>query len=159
MLLVRLGGNEAYVAAARRSADSLGEARDLHPGVWHALAAFEPAGAAVIRLSTVPSRVASLWDRAASIVERAGGSAHVTLQRGVVRCVLPVHATSEEETARLRGIIGALQHLGTSVVERLPAPLWPSLVPPAAMDSLSVRVRDAYDPDRLLNPGILGEPA
>ena len=157
ILLVRLGGNEAYVTAALQSAGALGETRDLPPGVWDALAAFEPAGAAVIRLSTAPSRVATLWERAASIVQRAGGAAHATLQRGVVRCILPVHAAGEEENARLRGIIGALQHLGTSVVERLPASLWPALVPPAATDPLSVGVRDAYDPDRLLNPGLLGE--
>jgi FAD/FMN-containing dehydrogenase len=43
------------------------------------------------------------------------------------------------------------------VVERLPATLWPALVPAAASDALSVRLRDAFDPDRLLNPGILGE--
>jgi glycolate oxidase FAD binding subunit len=156
-LLVRLGGNAAYVAAARESAGSLGEARDADGSAWNALAAIEPAGAAVIRLSTAPSRVAPLWERAASIVERAGGAAHATLQRGVVRCILPVDAAGEEENARLRGIIGALQHLGTSVVERLPAQLWPALVPPAAIDPLSVGVRNAYDPDRLLNPGILGE--
>jgi glycolate oxidase FAD binding subunit len=158
-LLVRLGGNEAYVNAARESASSLGEMHDASASVWDALAAIEPAGAAVIRLSTTPSRVAPLWERAASIVERAGGAAHATLQRGVIRCILPVDAASDEENARLRGIIGALQHLGTSVVERLPAQLWPALVPPASMDALSVGVRNAYDPDRLLNPGILGEPA
>jgi FAD/FMN-containing dehydrogenase len=30
-------------------------------------------------------------------------------------------------------------------------------VPAAAADPLSVGVRNAFDPDRLLNPGILGE--
>ena len=69
----------------------------------------------------------------------------------------PVHGAGEEEHSRLRGIIGSLQHLGTSVVERLPAALWPALVPAAAADPLSVGVRHAFDPDRLLNPGIFGE--
>jgi FAD/FMN-containing dehydrogenase len=131
--------------------------RDVPASAWDALAALEPRGAAVIRLGTAPSRMAPLWERATSIVARAGGAAHATLQRGVVRCILPVEAANEEENARLRGILGALQHLATSVVERLPAPLWAALVPPAAIDPLSVGVRDAYDPDRLLNPGILGE--
>lgn len=156
-VLLRLGGNEAYVAAARESAATLGEARDVPGTVWKALAAIEPAGAAVIRVSTPPSRIAPLWERAASIAERAGGAAHATLQRGVVRCILPVRAADEEEYARLRGIIGALQHLAPSIVERLPALLWPAVVPPAAIDPLSVGVRNAFDPDRLLNPGILGE--
>jgi glycolate oxidase FAD binding subunit len=156
-LLLRLGGNETLVRAAGESAAALGPARDVAAGVWDALAASEPPGAAVIRLGTVPSRGAVLWDRAAAIVERANGVAHATLERGIVRCFLPVHGSDDEEHARLRGIIGSLQHLATSVVERLPATLWPALVPAAASDALSVRLRDAFDPDRLLNPGILGE--
>ena len=156
-LLLRLGGNETLVRAARASAAALGNARDVVGTVWDALGASEPAGAAVIRLSTVPSRGAVLWERAAAIVERANGAAHATLQRGVVRCILPVHGAGEEELARLRGIIGSLQHLATSVAERLPPALWSALVPPAAADPLSIGVRNAFDPDRLLNPGILGE--
>lgn len=156
-LLLRLGGNEALVRAASESVLSLGQARDVAGSVWDAFAAGDPADAVVIRLSTAPSRMAALWDRAASIVERAQGAAHASLQRGVVRCILPIRGRGEEEQARLRGIVVALQHLATSVVERLPAPLWPALVPAAAADRLSVGVRNAFDPDRLLNPGILGE--
>jgi glycolate oxidase FAD binding subunit len=157
VLLLRLGGNEALVRAARGSAAALGISRDVDDTVWAALAASEPAGAAVIRLSTAPSRGALLWERATTIVERAGGVAHASLQRGVVRCILPVQGEGEEETARLRGIVGSLQHLATSVVERLPAALWAALVPAAASDPLSAGVRNAFDPDRILNPGILGE--
>ena len=159
VLLVRLGGNEALVRAAARSLAALGPVRELAASVWDALAACEPDGSAVIRLSTAPSRGAALWDRATSIVERAHGLAHATVQRGIVRCILPVGGANEEETARLRGIVGALQHLGTAVVEHLPAPLWASLVPSAAADALSARVRGAFDPRHILNPGILGEPS
>jgi glycolate oxidase FAD binding subunit len=158
-LLVRVGGNEALVRAAAESLASLGPVRDASPSVWDALAVCEPDGGSVIRLSTAPSRAAALWDRAASIVERAHGVAHATVQRGIVRCILPVGGAEEEETARLRGIIGALQHLGTAVVERLPASLWASLVPSSAGDALSARVRGAFDPRHILNPGILGEPS
>lgn len=159
ILLLRLGGNEAYVRAAAESSASLGEARDVAPEVWEALRTSEPAGAIVIRVSTAPSRVGPLWDRATSIIQRAGGLAHATLRRGVVRCILPASGAAEDEIPRLRGIIGALQHLGASIAERLPPALWPSLVPPGAADPLSVGVRNAFDPDRILNPGILGEPA
>ena len=159
MLLVRLGGNEPLVRAAVESLGTLGSMREVATSVWDALAACEPPGSAVLRLSTAPSRAPALWDRASAIVERARGSAHATLARGVVRCILPVDGDDDEENARLRGMVGALQHLGTSIVERLPAALWPALVAPAAVDPLSVRVRNAFDPDRILNPGILGEPA
>jgi glycolate oxidase FAD binding subunit len=158
-LLVRLGGNEKLVRAATESLGALGPVRDVPASTWDALTASEPTGAVVLRLSTAPSRTAALWDRASAVVERAGGSAHATLTRGVVRCLLPSQGAGDEELARLRGIVGALQHLATTIVERLPAPLWPSLVPAAASDPLSVGVRNAFDPDRILNPGILGEPA
>lgn len=159
VLLVRLGGNETLVSAAAMSLGALGDGREVATPVWDALAASEPPGSAVLRLSTAPSRCPALWERAAAIVERAAGWAHATLARGVVRCILPVRGEDEDEMARLRGITGALQHLGTTVVERLPASLWPSLVAPSAADPLSIGLRNAFDPDRLLNPGILGEPA
>jgi glycolate oxidase FAD binding subunit len=156
--LVRIGGNEALVRAALDAARTLGDTRELDAAVWPALATAEPAGSAVVRMSTRPSRVAALWERAAAVVERVGGYAHATVQRGVVRCVVP-HDPEDGENARLRGIIGALRIDATLVGERLPAQLWSSLVPAAAADPLSMGVRAAFDPDQLLNPGILGEPA
>ena len=158
-LLLRLGGNEALIRAAAEAISALGDAREVAASVWDALAASEPSGAAVLRLGSAPSRAAQLWERAVSIVERAGGTAHATLPRGIVRCILPVRAAPDEEIARLRGIVKSLQSLGSSVVERLPAPLWPAVVPAGAMDHLSVGLRDAFDPHRILNPGILGESA
>ncbi len=157
-LLLRLGGNAALVRAAAESAATLAPIRDVDGAVWRALGASEPGDAAVVRLSTVPSRLPALWERAAASMERVGGYAHATLQRGVVRCVIPSVGTDDEVVARLRGIITALRIEATCIAERLPATLWPALMPSAAADPLSIRVRDAFDPDRLLNPGVLGEP-
>jgi FAD/FMN-containing dehydrogenase len=39
----------------------------------------------------------------------------------------------------------------------LPPALWDRLAPSSVNDPLSRRVRGAFDPDLLLNPGILGE--
>jgi FAD/FMN-containing dehydrogenase len=61
----------------------------------------------------------------------------------------------EEENGRLRGIIDELQSAGSRIVERLPASLWRE-VPSSAGDPLSIEIRRAFDPDSLLNPGILG---
>jgi FAD/FMN-containing dehydrogenase len=47
---------------------------------------------------------------------------------------------------------------GSRIVERAPAPIWPEL-PSATSDALSAGVRRAFDPDGILNPGILGSPA
>ncbi len=156
-LLLRLGGNEALVRAAIGAASTLGAAREVDSATWRLLAAAEPSVATVVRLSTRPSRIGALWERASSIIERVGGYAHATLGRGVMRCIVP-HDAEDEENAKLRGIIGALRIDATLVGERLPAPLWSSLMPATAADPLSVGVRSAFDPRHLLNPGILGEP-
>lgn len=155
-LLLRLGGNESLVRAARASAESLGSSIAPTTDLWRTLRTREPRDATVLRLSTLPSRSGAVWERASAIVERVGGFAHATLRRGIVRCVIPLDA-DDAAHARLRGLVGALRVDGTCVVERLPAPLWSSLVHPAADDALSRRLRDAFDPARILNPGILGD--
>jgi len=155
-LLVRFGGNESLVRSALQSVSSLGDARAVDGEVWSRLSVRDAADAAVIRLSTRPSRLALLWERVTTVLERVGGEAHATPRRGVIRCIVPTDA-SDEEFARLRGIIQALRVEAQFVAERLPASLWSSLVPPTAADNLSRGIRSAFDPDRILNPGILGE--
>jgi glycolate oxidase FAD binding subunit len=156
VLLLRVGGNEALVRATLASVATLGEPNAVDSTVWSRLSVRDVAGTAVVRLSTRPSRLAALWERVTTMLERVGGEAHATPRRGVIRCIIPVGAT-EEEITRLRGIIGTLRVDATLVAERLPAPLWASSVPPAATDDLSRGIRAAFDPDFILNPGILGE--
>lgn len=155
-LLLRLGGNASLVRGALASVAALGEPREVDGDVWGRLAMRDAPGAAVIRLSTRPSRLAPVWERVATILERVGGEGHATPRRGVIRCIIPADAT-DDESARLRGLIQALRVDASFVAERLPTPLWSSLVPPTATDGLSRGIRAAFDPDRLLNPGILGE--
>ncbi len=159
MLLIRIGGNESLVRAALESLSSLGEARSVDADVWTRLATRErekPASA-VFRLGTRPSRLATLWERVTTMLERVGGEAYGTARRGVVRCIIPLDGPTDEEFSRLRGIIGALRVDASLVAERLPAPLWASLVPAAASDNLSRGIRAAFDPDHIMNPGIFGE--
>jgi glycolate oxidase FAD binding subunit len=155
-LLLRIGGNESLVRGTLASVASLGEPRSVDGDLWRRLSTRDASGAAVIRLGARPSRLAPLWERATTILERVGGEAHATPRRGVVRCIIPV-GVDDEQFARLRGIINALRVDASAVVERLPATLWSSLVPSAAADTLSRGIRAAFDPDRIMNPGIIGE--
>jgi glycolate oxidase FAD binding subunit len=155
-LLLRIGGNESLVRATLESVGALGDVRRVESDVWSRLSARDTSGTSVVRLSTRPSRLASLWERVTTMLERVGGEAHATPKRGVIRCIIPAD-DSDEEFARLRGITGALRVDATMVAERLPAPLWASFVPAAATDDLSRGIRAAFDPDHILNPGIFGE--
>lgn len=153
LLLVRLGGNDAFVRAAEESVATLGATKDVDMDVWTRLRTLEPSGSTVVRLGARPSELGTIWSAASSVVERADGWAHATLERGVVRCVVPPSG-GENEQERIRGIIEQLRAPGSRVVERLPAPLWDTIAAPAG-DRLSSAVRRTFDPDGVLNPGIL----
>lgn len=155
-LLLRFGGNEPLVRAAIAAAASLGNPVSAGAGAWSAIAAAEPANAAVIRVSAAPSVLATVWKTIADLAEGAGGFAHATVARGVARMVIPLPIGDEPELEALRRLVHALPRM-TRVCERLPASCWSSLAPSAVNDSLSRAVRRAFDPDRVLNPGILGD--
>jgi glycolate oxidase FAD binding subunit len=154
-LLVRLGGNEHVVRAAERSVAELGTPIEVETGVWGRLRTIEPATSAVVRLGALPTEVGPVWSSAARAVESAGGWAHATLERGIVRCVVPAGDVADGEHERMRGIISQLRAPGSRIVEQLPAPLWDMIDAPTR-DRLSSDVRRTFDPDGVLNPGILG---
>lgn len=152
-LLVRLGGNEPLVRAAGAAVAELGDGEEVGDEIWDRLRDVEPEGATVVRLGELPTSLGALWSAAGRAVTSAGGWVHATLARGVVRCILPP-PQSPEENENLGGIMKALPTAGSRIVERLPATLWTE-VPSAAADALSSTVRRTFDPDGVLNPGIL----
>ena len=157
LLLVRLGGNATLVRAAEHAVGELGSAQVIDSAVWSRLRVSEPSGAVVLRLGSLPASAGATWARAVRLTANAGGWAHATVARGVVRCILP-SPRAPEEIERLRGIMKELHAPGSRIVERAPAPLWLD-VPSAVVDPLSRDVRRTFDPDRVLNPGILDSTA
>ncbi|MEP6990924.1 MAG: FAD-binding protein [bacterium] len=155
VLLVRLGGNARYIAAATSAVAALGDVRPVSADVWSAAARHEPDGGVVFRASTLPSRAASLFARLSAFAESAGGCAQATVARGVVRCVFPASANADV----LQLLRAELAHHAancTVVGERLPADLWGVVDGARTTDALAARVRAAFDPDGVMNPGILG---
>jgi glycolate oxidase FAD binding subunit len=155
LLLLRLGGNEALVRAARHAAAALGDLMVPDDGIWTALTSLGMTHShkASLRLSGAPAGIAALWAATRRAIEPAGGLAHSTLARGVVRCLLPMD--DDASVARLRGILSALPK-ATRIPERLPAELWAPAAADPVLASLRQGVRRAFDPDLLLNPGIMG---
>ncbi len=151
-LLVRLAGNEADVGALRAVFAKLGDVRDVGADVWSRLRTIEPPGATVVRLSAPASQLAGTWSAARAMAGRIPGAlVHATCGRGIVRVILP---WSDETSLR-----AALSHsfAGTRIHERLPVDLWRELAPSRTDDRLSRGVKLAFDPERVLNPGILGD--
>jgi glycolate oxidase FAD binding subunit len=148
VLLTRFGGNRAVVKAQRDVLARFGEIRDLDPAVWQRFRTFEPADVAVARFSSPLSDLIALWQRIERELAEAQPLLHATPARGVVRCMVPRGAA--EQLVRLAHDDPTVQR----VFERLPANSWTD-VPQPANDALSLRVREAFDPARLMNPGIL----
>ena len=153
--IVRLGGNEEAVRAQREQLRAVGDARDVDTEIWRRARVAEPARAAVVRLSRLPSRFVATWQDAGRIAQRWPGSyRHGDPGRGVVRVVLPLEHSASEVSLR-----AALEipFDGTRIYERLPGALWPALAPTAMHGAIDRGVKAAFDPHHLLNPGLLGE--
>lgn len=158
MLLARLAGGAALVRAQHQQL-SMMAATELAPDdTWSRLRAADATRAAVVRWSVRPGAFADAWHHARTVAREAGGWAHGSAGRGVVRVVVPLpQQLDDEERAALQAALLA-PFAGTRVGERLPPALWPGVAPSPAADRLSRGVRAAFDPHHVLNPGILGEP-
>ena len=162
VLLLRLGGNAERVASEQSEAAKLGDGAEVDADVWRALRQCERSlpSAAVVRWSQRPSLVPNTWRHA--VVCCAGSPnalIHASLERGVVRAIIPT-ADAGTLSRVLRAEdrpSGGRRFEGRRIAERLPAPLWSAEAAPEVTNRLARRVRLAFDPWHLLNPGILGE--
>lgn len=167
-LLVRLGGNATAVAAQRAAVASLGRLTELPEGVWDVMRTAEPPGSSVVRITSRPSALPSQWtamvDAMAALPDVL---VHGSVGRGTVRAIVP-----DAPPAALAGAVQRLaRHARGFSAERLPPLVWAiadatwAERPMSGEKADSVRVRnellrrvkDAYDPLHLLNPGIMGE--
>ena len=153
-ILIRLGGNPAAVMAERRAIEALGGAREINFDVWGKLRTFEDSiqNPMVVRLSCLPQRVAETWNEARSVLETIPGAVmHATPSLGIIRCIL----SGDSESSAIQRLATLTAH-PTVIFERLPAGLWESLSPSVVADRISRRMKNAFDPLGILNPGIMG---
>ena len=153
--LARLIGNDENVTSQREALATLGDVAEVDGSIWDALRAAEPAHASVVRLSSSVARFAETWSSATRVSASAAGAfAHASAMRAVARVVIP-----NDGEALPPGAADSLRALtrDTRVFEKLPAALWSSLAPTGVAGRISRGIRSAFDPDGLMNPGILGE--
>lgn len=157
-LLVRIGGNGALMRAQRHALSAMGTGalQPVDGDVWSRLGGLHAVDAAVWRMSSYASSIATTWAAARTALAAAGGGwMHGSVLRGVVRCVAPTAMTAQNGADCVARAL-ASPFDGVRVGETLPARAWASL-PSTNMDRLSRGIRAAFDPSHILNPGILGE--
>jgi hypothetical protein len=143
-VLVRFGGNADAVAAQRTAFAELGDLAEIDAAVWTRLRSADADALAVVRLSDLPSNIESVWNAA---LRMDGALVHASPARGIVRAIVPAgHAAA--------AAVGVIPAGATLIGERLPASLWARV--PSQRGALPPRVKAAFDPSNMLNPGILG---
>lgn len=145
VMLLRIGGNDAFVRGQRAVLDRIGTCRTHDPSIWAAIAALDRDATAVVRVSgavsALPERLARVR---ASLPGASGAALHGRIHRGGVRIVV----SGDAGAARL-----ALQHCAPGdqrIVERLPAAWW-AAEPDPFSGGLPGRIRAAFDPQQLCN--------
>ena len=153
--LIRLGGNAAAVDAQLRELSSLAKSEEVETVVWERLRNLEKDARTVCRISRLPSTFWGAWvfllsDHIPFISE------YIDPVRGVLRVVVYDPGDAHDEEESLLGIDPAFMPEEHTIFEMLPAEAWAE-IPSAVSDSLSMGIKKAYDPNNILNPGILGD--
>ncbi len=157
--LVRVGGNATFVRACESMLRAGGGVRALDATAWTTLRALEPARASTWRESVAPSR----WPSLTTAILRAGTDdgravqAHLGVLRGVLR-VSTALRDGDDAAAALR--VGAAWRSTLRAIRERPALDKAGDDATGAFrvnttDALERRVRAAFDPAGVLNPGIL----
>lgn len=141
--LIRIGGNREAIDVQQKSFSELGDAKPIDGAVWERLRTCEPASANVFRFSQLPSEIGTLWSAARQF---ANAFVHATPARGIVRCIVP-----STEAIAFPALPANVKRVG----ERLAPELWKHIPPPSS--AVASRIKKAFDPRNVLNPGILGE--
>lgn len=150
--LVRIGGNAEAVHAQRNAFAALGEIRSVDPTVWDLLRGVEPAGAIVFRLSRHAAEIDRVWAEANTIAAAVPGTLlHANPLRGVVRCIVPASEAAE------RAVEAYFRSWSDTVLvgERLTPTLWTHCPTFADSAGLAANIKRTFDPNCILNPGIL----
>lgn len=150
-MIIRVAGNELSVNAQTSALRRLGQLSDAPTDIWRTLRESDRGMRSSWRRSQLPSAFGDTWsgmERATKDLEEA--LVHGNPLRGVVRAA--ANGTPDE--------LGhtAAHGVGTLAVEMLPVHGAVTQERPERVKNTTLerRIRDTFDPRRILNPGIMG---
>jgi glycolate oxidase FAD binding subunit len=147
-LLLRLGGNARSVASQKRRASTLGQSATVESSIWRALRQLDAECDSSFRLTDGPSSFLDRWRDAGALFgdARLVGSPLRGQIRGMLASVDRAAFTALRDRARGANL----------VFDSLPTPtMWNALTTSPAAASLHARIRDAFDPIGIMNPGAM----
>lgn len=148
-LLIRFGGNARSVAAQRKRAVALGKSAVVESGIWERVRAIDLDAAVSYRIADAPTAFIERWDDATALCAD-GGRAIGSVLRGQIRCMLPAIDRPAFNSFRSRAKTASI------VFDSLPtAAMWNALTMIPEEASLNARVKDAFDPAGIMNPGAM----
>jgi glycolate oxidase FAD binding subunit len=152
--LIRFGGNSASVKAQAAGLAQIANIREIDSTAWNALRQLDDGAHTSLRISSLPQRIVAAASRILTD-DVDGVFTSIDPRRGVIRIVAGATASVDSS----QEIASGIEQTETSelVFEKLPAELWASVSPSVVGDALSQRIKRAYDPHNILNPGILGD--
>jgi glycolate oxidase FAD binding subunit len=155
--LIRLGGNDAVVAAQLSALSQISRPEEVESRAWSALRELDGKTDSVVRISSLPSRFAAT---AAKILsdDFPGIFTCIDPRRGVMRVMVGGNGQASMPTIDVSDDFHTDGSDSTEVIfEKLPAEVWVHASPTVVADPLSQGIKKAYDPHNILNPGILGD--
>jgi glycolate oxidase FAD binding subunit len=151
--LIRFGGNGAGVKTQASALAQIAPTEEIDGGVWKRLRQLESGSHTALRISSLPQRIIASGARILSD-DVPGVYTSIDPRRGVIRVVAGV---ADRETGSDQLAAGVVQSDNSEIVfEKLPADLWSVVAPSVIDDPLSQGIKRAFDPNNILNPGILG---
>jgi glycolate oxidase FAD binding subunit len=150
LMLVRLAGNTKSVDAQTAALRRLGPLSEAPADIWRRLRECDNGALATWRRSQLPSAFGHTW----SSIEKQTKALELPMLHGnPLRGVVRVIASGPSDSLRGAATTGA----GTLAIEVLPGGLpQPDSVERLKNAALEQRIRNTFDPARILNPGIMG---
>lgn len=156
--LVRLGGNDAVVQAQVNALSQIAPIDEADSAVWMRLRQLDGKAHTTIRISSLPQRVIGVSARILTD-DVPGMFTCIDPRRGTLRIVVGAGAEDDGDSVidPSSDFDTNGSHASEVVFEKLPPEIWASVSPSVVSDDLSQRIKRAYDPRNILNPGILGD--